>query len=110
VEARNSADGLIYATEKSINELGDRVDSATRGEVEKVIDDLKQSMEGDDTAEIKRLTELLTHASHRLSETIYQQNAQAGSCQSGCGTGNEFEQAYTGPNDDVVDAEFREVA
>jgi len=110
VDARNSADGLIYATGKSINELGDRVDSATRGEVENVIDDLKQSMEGDDTAEIKRLTELLTHASHRLSETIYQQNAQSGACQGGCGPENGFGQAHTGPNDDVVDAEFREVA
>jgi molecular chaperone DnaK len=100
VDARNSADGLIYTTEKSLGELGDRVNAATRSEIEQVINDLKRAVEGEDVAEIKRLTEMLTHASHGLSETLYQQASQAGASQ----------QAPYGSNDDVVDADYQEVA
>ncbi len=100
VDARNSADGLIYTTGKSLEGLGDRVNAATRSEIEQVISDLKRAMEGEDVAEIKRLTEMLTHASHGLSETLYQQASQAGTSQ----------QASYGSKDDVVDAEYQEVA
>jgi molecular chaperone DnaK len=100
VDARNAADGLIYTTGKSLGELGERVNAATRSEIEQVISDLKRAMQGEDVAEIKRLTEMLTHASHGLSETLYQQASQAGASQ----------QASYGSNDDVVDAEYQEVA
>ena len=108
MDARNSADGLIYATEKSMREIGDKVDGATRGEVENVIHDLKSAMEGDDITEIKRLTELLTHASHRLAETMYQQSSPSGAHQDGGGPEGAWGPS-AGPNDDVVDAEFRDV-
>jgi len=109
VDARNSADGLIYATEKSLMELGDKVNDTTRTEIEDVINDLKRSMEGDDTAEIKRLTEVLTHASHRLAESMYQQTSQSDHHQSGGGSENMWH-SNAGSDDDVVDAEFKEVA
>jgi len=109
VDARNSADGLIYTTERSLMELGDKVNSATREEIESVINDLKRSMESDDTAEIKRLTEVLTHASHRLAESMYQQTSQTDAHQSGGGAENMWGSG-SGSDDDVVDAEFREVA
>jgi molecular chaperone DnaK len=73
IDARNAADALIYATEKSMAELGEKLPAATRNEVDGVISDLKRAMEGDNAAEIKRLTETLTHASHRLAESVYQQ-------------------------------------
>ncbi len=73
IDARNAADSLIYATEKSMAELGDKLPAGTRNEVQGVISDLKRAMDGDNTSEIKRLTETLTHASHRLAESVYQQ-------------------------------------
>lgn len=109
VDARNSSDGLIYTTEKSLMELGDKVNSATRTEINNVINDLKRSMEGDDPAEIRRLTEVLTHASHRLAESMYQQTSQSDYRQSGGGAENMWN-SNSGSDDDVVDAEFREVA
>ena len=67
-------------------------------------------MEGEDTAEIKRLTEVLTQASHKLAESMYQQASQQGAQQSGEGTGGTDHHGYSGADDDVVDAEFQEVA
>jgi molecular chaperone DnaK len=113
VDARNSADGLIYTTEKTMGELGERVNAATRSEIENVINDLKRAMEGEDVAEIRRLSETLTHASHGLSETMYQQASQAGSCQGGecAGDAAGGQASHGGSNDDdVVDAEYQEVA
>ena len=109
VDARNNADGLIYTTEKSLGELDDKVNSTTRTEIENVINDLKRSMEGDDTAEIGRLTEVLTHASHSLAESMYQHASQSDAHQSGGGAENMWN-SNAGSDDDVVDAEFREVA
>ena len=109
VDARNNADGLIYSAEKSMGELGDKVNSTTRTEIEDVINDLKRSMEGDDTAEIRRLTEVLTHASHSLAESMYQNASQSDDSQSGGGAENMW-QSNAGSDDDVVDAEFKEVA
>jgi molecular chaperone DnaK len=111
VNARNSADGLIYTTEKTMGELGERVNATTKSEIDNVINDLKRAMEGEDVAEIRRLNEMLTHASHGLSETLYQQASQAGSCQSGgCAGEAAHGEAPHGSHDDVVDAEYQEVA
>ena len=108
VEARNSADALVYSTEKSINELGDKVDSATKTKVEEAAAALKKAMEGEDTAEIKRLSEELTNASHKLAEAMYQQ-ASAGEQQTGDHTGPEDPAGGAAPEEDVVDADFEEV-
>ncbi len=110
VDARNTADGLVYTTEKSIAELGDNVDHATRAEVEDVMNNLKRAMEGEDTAEIKRVTEALTQTSHKLAESMYQQASQHGGNQSGEGPESTDRPGYSGADDDVVDAEFQEVA
>ncbi len=110
VDARNAADALIYTTEKSISELGDRVDSATRAEVEEAVKSLKRAMENGDTAEIKGLTEGLTQASHKLAASMYEQASQAGAQQGGAGPEEMGQQGSSGPDEDVVDAEYREVA
>jgi molecular chaperone DnaK len=106
VEARNTADTLIYSTEKSIKDLGDKVDSATKSRVEEATSRLKKAMEGEDEAEIRRLTEELTQASHKLAETMYQQASRAGA---GGGAEGAAKEAASGPEEEVVDADFEEV-
>jgi len=110
VEARNSADALIYSTEKSIKDLGDKIDTSTKGKVEAAIEPLKKAMEGDDVAEIKRLSEELTQAAHKLAEAMYQQASQEDQQQAGADAAGGPEQPGPSPSEeDVVDADFEEV-
>jgi molecular chaperone DnaK len=109
VEARNSADALIYSTEKSIKDLGDKIDAATKGKVEAAIEPLKKAMEGDDIAEIKRLSEELTQASHKLAEAMYQQASQADQQQAGTDAAEPEQPGPSASDEDVVDADFEEV-
>ncbi len=110
IEARNHADSLIYSTEKSMKDLGDKVDAGTRTKVEEASAALRKAIEGEDVAEIKRLSEALTQTSHKLAEAIYQQSAQkeqaAGGGEAGAGPGAAGKSAS---DDDVVDADFEEV-
>ncbi len=114
VEARNNADSMIHMTEKSLSELGDKVDAATKSSVEQEIANLKKVLEGDDVEAIKSATESLTQASHKLAELIYSQASHGG--ESGgagnAGPGSAGEGGSGGPgkgDDDVVDADFEEV-
>ena len=110
VEARNSADALIYSTEKSIKDLGDKVDSETKSKVEAAVEPLKKAMEGEDTEEIKRLSEELSQVSHKLAEAMYQQASQADDQQQAGAEATGTEQpGPSEPEDDVVDADFEEV-
>ncbi|HPC46815.1 MAG TPA: Hsp70 family protein, partial [Deltaproteobacteria bacterium] len=107
VEAKNSADSLIYSTEKTLKEHGDKVDSMTRSAIENAIADLKEAAKGDDADLIRKRIDALTSASHKLAEVIYSSAAQAGASQSsGAGASS---QTGSRPADDVVDAEFEEV-
>lgn len=110
VEARNNADAMIYSTEKSVKELGDKVDAATKQNVEEISGRLKKAIEGDDTDEISRLSEELTQASHKLAETIYQQASQAGDQAGAAGEDPQAAQPGSAAADeDVVDADYEEV-
>ncbi|UCG05247.1 MAG: molecular chaperone DnaK [Desulfobacterales bacterium] len=109
VEARNSADALIYSTEKSIKDLGNKVDSTTKSNVEDAIAALKKAMEGEDAQEIKRLSEELTQTSHKLAEAMYQQASQAGQEQAGAGAESTAQSGGSTADEDVVDADFEEV-
>ncbi len=107
VEARNQADTLIYSTEKSIKDLGDKVDEDAKKKAQDAIEPLRKAMEGDDPEEIKRLSEALTQASHKLAEAMYQQASQGASGEPEAGPQQD---AGSGPQqDDVVDADFEEV-
>lgn len=108
VEARNQADALIYSTEKSIKELGDKVDDETKSKVEAASAALRTAIEGEDTEEIKRLSEELTNVSHKLAEAMYQQASAAGQ-QAGPGTESAEQPGGAAPEEDVVDADFEEV-
>jgi len=109
VDARNTADSLIYSTEKSIKDLGDKVDSETKSKVENAIEPLKKAMEGEDAAEIKRLSEELTQESHKLAEAMYKQASQEAGPQPDADQPNSDQPGATTPDDDVVDADFEEV-
>jgi len=109
VDARNTADALIYSTEKSVKDLGDKVDSETKSKVEDAIAPLKKAMEGEDAAEIKRLSEELTQVSHKLAEAMYKQASQEAGPQPDAGQANTDQPAGSAPDDDVVDADFEEV-
>ena len=109
VEARNNADSLIYSTEKTTKELGDKVDAATKTQIESATGNLKKAMEGDDAAEIKRLSEELTQASHKLAEAMYQQASQSEGQQPGGESAGPGQPESSTPDEDVVDADFEEV-
>ncbi len=110
VEARNTADTLIYSTEKSMKDLGDKVDTATKSNIDEIIGRLKKAMEGDDKEEIKRLSEELTQSSHKLAEAMYQQASQKGEQQAEPGAeGAAAQPGPSTPDEDVVDADFEEV-
>jgi molecular chaperone DnaK len=109
VEARNSADALIYSTEKSIKELGEKVDSETKTKVTEASAALKKAMEGEDVEEIKRLSEELTQVSHKLAEAMYQQASAADQQAPGADAENAGQAGGAAPEEDVVDADFEEV-
>jgi len=110
-EARNQADTLIYTTEKSLKDFGDKVDEATKSDIESHITKLRQAMEGTDAQAIKTASEELMRSSHKLAETMYAQAgaAGAGAGAAGAGAGAEPEAEAKKPEEDVVEAEFEEV-
>ena len=105
-EAKNKADSLIYTTEKTMKDHGDKVDGMTRNTIENAIVDLKDALKGDDTVLINNRMDILTKASHKLAEMMYasakEDAGQTGSAGGGGSSGG-------GKPDDVVDAEFEEV-
>jgi molecular chaperone DnaK len=107
IDARNMADSLIYSTEKAVKEAGDKVDDATKANIDQAIENLKKAMEGDNAEEIKKLTEDLTQASHKLAEAMYAQASQQ-QAQDGAAPGAESA-AGASQDDEVVDADFEEV-
>ncbi len=107
VDARNHADSLIYQTEKSMRELGEKVDASLKSNVEGAIERLKKAMEGTDTDEIKRLSEELMQTSHKLAEAMY--SKASGARQAGGQAGGGSAHAEASKDEDVVDADFEEV-
>ncbi|WP_319468166.1 molecular chaperone DnaK [uncultured Pseudodesulfovibrio sp.] len=113
IEARNQADTLIYTSEKSMRDLGDKVDSELKTDIEGKIETLKKALETDDVDEIKAKTEELAQASHKLAEQLYaQQSAEQGGPDMGAGAaGGAGAEGGAAPkdDDDVVDADYTEV-
>jgi molecular chaperone DnaK len=110
VDARNAADGLIYTVEKSLAELGNKIDPNTRSQVEQAAGDLKRAVQGDNVDEIKRLTETLSHASHAMAQAAYQHSGASAGRQSANRTGNAYGPASSPDEEEVVDAEYEEVS
>lgn len=110
VDARNTADALVYITEKSLAELGDKIDEGIRTEVENAVKNLKHAMEGEDASEVRRLTDVLTQASHKMASAVYQNAQGAGEPKHGYHGQNTKETPTYGSDDDVIDADYQEVA
>ncbi len=113
-DARNSANTLIYSTEKTLTDLGDKVDSGLKAEIQQTINSLKNEIEGDNSEEIKRLTEALSQASHKLAASMYQQASPEGQPQDAYAGGAQHTSGGPQPGGDnaaeeVVDAEYEEV-
>ena len=108
IETRNSADALVHATEKSVKDLGDKVDEETKGNVEREIENVKNVKDGDDVEVIKAAVEALTQASHKLAELMYQQAAQENP-DAAAGDEAGGDKPKKDDDDDVVDADFEEV-
>ena len=115
IDTRNQGDQMVYQTERTLEELGDKVDGAEKAEVESKLNELKETLKGSDTAAIKAATEALTQVFYKLSEKMYQQaNPQGGqpganpgcdpNCQGGdCGNGGDNSQQYYDADYTVVD-------
>ena len=110
IDARNTADGLIYSTKKTLAEHADKIDPGTRAQVESAVSDLKRAAGGDNVDDIKRLTDTLTLATHALAQSMYQQAGPAPGQQAGPGDAGNRASSAQGNDDEVVDAEYEEVA
>ena len=114
VDARNEGDSMVYATEKTLKELGDKVNAAEKQKIEDAVAALKQALAGDNVEDIKAKTEALKQASYKIAEEVYKQQAAAQGAQgaaqgsssgssdsSSAGSGNSNGGAASGKADDV---------
>ncbi|TRX00703.1 molecular chaperone DnaK [Candidatus Methylobacter oryzae] len=106
VAARNHADGMIHATEKSLKELGDQVSADEKSSIEQAIEALKAVVKGDDKEAIEAKTHDLTELSGKLAERVY---AQKGGAEGGASEAHASSEHHASADDGVVDAEFEEV-
>jgi len=104
-EARNNADSLVHATEKQLQEHGDKIDASLKSEIEAAIAETKTALEGDDAEAINAKAQALTEVAMKMGQAIYQQEQAAAAEQPAAGA----EGGSEGGSEDVVDAEFSEV-
>ncbi len=107
VEVRNQADTLIYSTEKTMHEMGDKLDPKTKSDIEAQIAKLRTTMEGDSKDAIQKDVDALMQMSHKVAEEAYKRAAGA-QAQPGAEAGAGSQQQKK-PDEDVVDADFEEV-
>jgi molecular chaperone DnaK len=105
IEARNHADSMVYSTEKSLKEFGDKIDAVEKGTIENKLAELKKLMEGEDAEAIKKATEELAQSAHKLAEAMYAKTPGA----EGEAGGADQAGAAKPKDDNVVDADFEEV-
>ena len=109
-DVRNQADTLVYTTEKSLKEHGDKLDAATKENIEKEVENLKQKLTSENVGEIKEGIDKLSTAAQKLAEVLYAQNNQAGDAGAGASQGSAYAEEETAKKDEnVVDADFEEV-
>src|SRR5438046_1730672 len=106
-DAKNQAESLAYATEKSLKDYGDKLDEAEASTIEGRVMELKQALEGDDLGEIKAKTEALQEASQKLAEAVYAQAAEAQQASAGGGNGAPDSDDEVIEDAEVVDEEAK---
>ncbi len=111
VEVKNQAETLVYSTEKSVDELGEKLPEEDKTKIEACCEQLKKSIETDDVDAIKSDIEALTQVSHKMAEILYSQQAeqQGGEASDGSGDTPASEEKSGKEDDDIVDADFEEV-
>ena len=108
VDTRNQADQMVYQTEKTLEEMGDKIPAGDKGDIESKLNALKDALKGTDTNAIKNATEELTKAFYAVSEKLYSQNGgQAGPDMGGASGGAGA--TGNGGDDNVVDADYEVV-
>ncbi|HET9029629.1 MAG TPA: molecular chaperone DnaK [Candidatus Aquilonibacter sp.] len=112
-EVRNNASSLIYSTEKSLKEVGEKLDAGARGEVETALADLKRVSENGTVDEIKPAIEKLQQASYKMAEVLYKTaspngEANGAGAHEGAAPGANGQAGGEAPAEDVIDAEFKE--
>ncbi|WP_100258847.1 molecular chaperone DnaK [Qipengyuania seohaensis] len=103
-EARNQADSLVHATEKQLEEHGDKIDASLKSEVEEKVAALKTALEGDDAADINAKAQDLSQSAMKMGQSIYEQEQAKASADAPSEDGGD-----AGKDEEVVDAEFSEV-
>jgi molecular chaperone DnaK len=114
VDLKNQADQIVYSTEKTLKEHGDKVSSETRGNIENAMNNLKEALKGDNADAIKKAMENLSSAGQELGKVLYEEaakkqaaSAQAQPASAGAGSASKAEGSTSKPGgDDVIDAEF----
>ncbi|NLZ53984.1 MAG: molecular chaperone DnaK [Thermoanaerobacteraceae bacterium] len=112
IEARNKADSLVYQTEKMLSDLKDKIDKDDEAKIKKEIENVKAALESDDTEKIQKATDDLTKVFYDISSKLYQNSAQGNPENQGfTGTNPNTEQAGSSQNNDekVVDADYKVV-
>ena len=108
VEARNQADSLVYQTEKTVKELGDKIDEADKARINAEVENVKNALAGTDAEAIKAATEKLTEVSYDVFGKVYQQQGAQPGADAGFNAGSANGSANTG-NDGAVDADYEVV-
>ena len=109
IETRNQADGLIYSTEKMLNENREKIPVGDIKPIEDALAEAKEALKSEDMDKTRSAVEMLTKASHRLAEVMYKQ-ARERQAPGGSGNGKHAEpEAGGAPEGDVVDAEFEDI-
>jgi len=110
IEARNQADSLIYSTEKSLGEFGDKVGADDKASIEQAVTELKSVLDSEDVEALKAKTEALSQASMKLGEAMYKAQAESEAAAGAGDDGSDDDAGSTSDkSEDVVDADFEEV-
>ena len=109
VDIRNGADQMIFQSEKTLGEIGDKVDASEKAELQSKIDALKEALKGSDIEAIKARQEELQKVFYSVSEKLYQQAAQAQQQNPGAGAGPDMGGSASNGDPNVVDADYKEV-
>ncbi|MDO8580934.1 MAG: Hsp70 family protein, partial [Candidatus Omnitrophota bacterium] len=119
VEIVNQANTLVYATEKSLKDYGDKISATDKSNIEKEIDALKKAVESNDADRMKQSMESLQKASHKLAEEVYKSTASQQAAQGGASASSSSDQQAhssgkssgaskgAGDNEDIIDADFK---
>jgi len=109
VDARNTLDGLIYTIEKTLKESGDKVEAATKQEVEAALTEARKHLDSKDVEELKKATEVLTSVSNKMAEQMYKNAGAAPGAEASAEAAGSEKKDDSKKGEDVIDADFKEV-